>query len=203
MNFKTSQSIIYNYLKSNHKSNFIYHVTSDYYKTSIMKNGLKREFTITKKHIDSLRILIEDDNFSDLNKKLNFGYLGEQLIMDRIEETFKNINADDYPLSFSNTYSDIFNYFKNDTKGGQYLMHIRTLIKQVDERFQKRNNLENIIDDNIFEIMDFIKNLDRSNFLLCIVDKYNLNEFENNDPNRFQTTDDVNVTNIVELIEFN
>lgn len=201
MNQKTIRTILVEYLRSNHNDNRVYHVTSDYYKQNIIDNGLRIEFEITQDQINSLETLLEHDDFIDLNINLNLPLFGNQRIMDRIKESFGNVCADDYTLSSSIDFMNIFDYLKEDTKGGQYLKEIKKLVREIEEKVKLDNNLAGHINANISSLINFINQIHRSGFLLCIIDKSDLEN--NGDEFRFQTTQNIEQERIIEIIELN
>lgn len=198
---KTTKTILIEYLRDKHNENIVYHITSDYYKQNIIENGLVRQFSIRQNQIDSLEALLQTNSFIDLNVNLNFGIMGNQLTMDRIKECFNNINANDYPISASFDYLRIFDYLKEETKGGQYLKEIKTVIAGIEQKTNLNNDLLASIDENLSNMINFINEINRSGFLLCRIDTTGIENI--GDGNRFQTTQDINPEKIIEIIELN
>ena len=198
---KTTKTILIEYLKNNHAENFVYHITSDYYKQSIIENGLTRNLKVTQEQIDSLETILQNENFQHLNITLNNGYLGNQTIIERIKESYSNVTADEYTVSASFDCLKIFDYLKEETKGGQYLKHIKPLVAEIEKITHLDNNLLVNIDSNLKSLMNFVDAINRSGFLLCKIDKTGIED--TGDEIRFQTTQNIGSECIYEIIEIN
>jgi len=197
---KTTRTIFIEYLRDTHEDNFVYHITSDYYKQSILDHGLRRQLEITQAQINDLDTLIQNANFVDLNISLNGGYW-VQPIIERIKEAYQNVNQIEFPISATRDYMNIFDYLKEETKGGQYLKEIKKIIAGVEQKVTLDNNLMVYINQNVSNLMSFIDRINRSGFLLCKIDKTGFND--TGDENRFATTQEINANSITEIIEIN
>lgn len=202
MKQKDIKTILIEYLQNNTNNNTVYHITSSYYKQNIIKNGLEKRFEITQAQIDSLIDLLRNEAFGDLNTTLYYELgLPPQTTSERIEECWKNINKESYVISASSNVMSIFDYLKEETKGGQYLKEIKRVIAGIKQKVYLDSSLQDLLNENINELIAFIEKINSSTFLLCIINKDGIKETTNSDRNIFHSSANIPTSHIIEIIE--
>ena len=160
MKFNNLPKLLFDYLNGIDNANTVYHVTSDFYKNDIVQNGLVRKAYLESRHINSLKQLLNKPDFQDLNVNITypFGFPNETII-EAIENSFNNSSSTTFPISACESFTDVFRFLTEDFKGGQYLKRIKELVKTINQRICDNASLINQIDNNVLEVIDFIKKI--------------------------------------------